>query len=130
MHQQSGNDDFIVSAQEELLNFRMEVGKSRNSLSPLQFFAECIQLKKFPRVVHAGIWLMGLPATNAPSESLWCDTGRVSDGKRNRISGEHLEQQVRLKRNHDLVKYFRALVGALPNKTLEEAWDRYRAVNT
>jgi hypothetical protein len=116
-----------ASVAEELGAFKVFVSElpKCEDLPLLAVCGAAIRAQKFPRIVHLALWHMGLPATNAPSESLWSDMGHLSDGKRNRISEDHLSVEVEIKRNYDLVKYLRQQIGCKPTETLEQAQQRW-----
>jgi hypothetical protein len=124
--------DFVhATVSDELAAFKVYVSElpGCQDLPMIAVCARMIMEQKFPRITHLALWHMALPATNAPSESLWSDVGNLADGNRNRISEEHLSVELSVKRNYDLVKHLRAQVGCNPSESLEQAQKRWDASN-
>jgi hypothetical protein len=116
---------------EELAAFKVYVSElpGCKDLPLIGVCGRTIMEQKFPRITHLALWHMALPATNAPSESLWSDVGNLADGNRNRISDEHLSVELSVKRNYDLVKHLRAQIGCKPAESLEQAQKRWEESN-
>jgi hypothetical protein len=88
-------------------------------MTTMELVHTCISLNKFPWMVHAMLWHMGLPATNAPSESVWSDMSGLCEGNWTKTTLEHVDLELSMKRNHDVVLHLRRFVECNP-ETLEQ----------
>ena len=66
---------------------------------------------------------MSVPGANAPSESVFSDTGLVTGGRRARTSDGWAETQVKVHRNYDFVKKIREIFGVPLGEPLESFWE-------
>lgn len=113
---------FTCSVIEEGRKFVSLLQKSAE-LDVLSVFQRMIDRNECPRFVHVGLFFLSIPGSNASSESVFSDTGFVTSDRRARTGAEWAETQVAIHRNFDTIKKLRALVGALPEQSLEDAWE-------
>ncbi len=112
---------FTSSVIEEGRKFVSLLQKSAE-LDVLSVFQRMIDRNDCPRFVHVALFFLSIPGSNASSESVFSDTGFVTSDRRARTGAEWAETQVAIHRNFDTIKKIRALVGALPEQSLEDAW--------
>ena len=124
-HPAASSDEFTDNLEAEASQFRDYLANFEDSTtSPVEAIGKLLFSKRFPRLCHTSLWLLSLPATNAPSESLWSDQGFISDGRRNRITVGHQQLQLCIRRNWNLIRFLRSKVRAAPGESLEVAYRR------
>ena len=79
------------------------------------------KLRLCPRVIHIGLRFLGVPGTNVKSESNWSKADITTNGRRNRLSPEHCDQQLFLNQNYDLIVFMNGLVKDMPDLLQEKS---------
>lgn len=93
----------------------------------LAAYHQLILRQQCPRFVHVALAYLGITGSNAPSESVFSDTGLVTSGRRAATGADWAEVQVKTHRNHDTVRKLRDLCGTKHGEALREAWGRFHA---